>query len=143
MEELGMNGMYGGGMGWGYWIALFLMGGTNVWTIVMYFLERKKRKIEQTNNVKDVDLKEFETLQKQLEYQDERMENYETKLREREKIDDELRKELTEIKRGKYESDMLIMKLQRKISEKDILYANDACMDQSCPNRVKPIINPK
>lgn len=82
------------------WILTFILGGTNVWTVVMYVLERKKRALENKSAQTDIDDKEFETLKKQLEYQDIRLNNYEQKMREKETLDDEMRSQMVELKRG-------------------------------------------
>lgn len=120
---------------WGYWIALFFLTGTNAWSVIMYILERKKRQNEVKKEQKEVDYKEFATLKSQLEYQDERLEDYEIKLKDRERIDDELRKELIEMKRSKFDSDMRVLKLERKLAERDAAYEVDACINYDCPNR--------
>lgn len=113
------------------WILTFVLSGTNLWTIVMYFLDKRKRDLENKSSQADLDDKEFETLKKQLEYQDSLIEKYEAKLKERDSIDDELRSELMIIKRGKFEAEKLVLKLQIK-------YDEDACLQLNCPNRIKP-----
>ncbi len=118
------------------WILTFLLGGTNVWTIVMYALECKKRALEHKSAQADIDDKEFETLRKQLEYQDTLISRYETKLHDYDDISDELRRKLFEIKRQKYESEKLVLKLRIK-------YDSDACLDFECRNRILPNTNQK
>lgn len=123
------------------WILTFILGGTNVWTVVMYVLERKKRALENKSAQTDIDDKEFETLKKQLEYQDIRLNNYEQKMREKETLDDEMRSQMVELKRGKYEAELLVMKLTQKLNENETKYSRDACMVQNCPQRISPKTN--
>lgn len=123
------------------WILTFILGGTNVWTVVMYVLERKKRALENKSAQTDIYDKEFETLKKQLEYQDIRLNNYEQKMREKETLDDEMRSQMVELKRGKYEAELLVMKLTQKLNENKTKYSRDACMVQNCPQRISPKTN--
>ncbi len=121
------------------WILTFILGGTNVWTVIMYVLERKKRTLENKSAQTDIDDKEFETLKKQLEYQDIRLNNYEQKMREMDTIYDDMRAQMVELKRGKYDAELLVMKLTQKLSEKEREYTRDACMVRECPSRLKPV----
>lgn len=143
MEELGMNGMYGGGMGWGYWIALFLMGGTNVWTIVMYFLERKKRKIEVKGTQVDVEQKELNTVRDQFDVFDKRLESYSKALIDAESNIDKLKKENRDMQKDKFSMEMQILKLEQVVKQK----TENECLNFECKQRIKetknPIINPK
>jgi len=118
------------------WILTFLLSGTNLWSIILYILERKKRNLEHKASQADIDDKEFETLKKQLEYQDVRLNGYEEKMREKEAIDDEMRARLVELKRGKYEAEMLVLKLTQKLNEKNLEYDRDACMVKDCSLRL-------
>ena len=121
------------------WILTFLLSGTNVWSIVMFVLERKKRTLENKSTQTDIDDKEFETLKKQLEYQDIRINNYEQKMREMDTIYDDMRAKMVELKRGKYDAELLVMKLSQKLSEKESEYSRDACLVRDCPSRKKPL----
>lgn len=123
------------------WILTFLLSGTNLWSIVLFILERKKRKLEIKSSQADIDDKEFETLKKQLEYQDIRLTSYEEKMREKETLDDEMRARMVELKRGKYEADMLVMKLTQKLNERNLEYDRDACMKKGCAMRESAKIN--
>lgn len=123
------------------WILTFILGGTNAWTVIMYVLERKKRSLENKSVQTDIDDKEFEILKKQLEYQDIRLNNYEQKMREKETLDDEMRSQMVELKRGKYEAELLVMKLTQKLKEKETEYSRDACMVTNCPQRISPKTN--
>lgn len=118
------------------WILTFLLSGTNLWSIILFILERKKRKLDIKASQVDIDDKEFDTLKKQLEYQDIRLNNYEEKMREKETLDDEMRAQMVELKRGKYEAEMLVMKLTQKLNERNIEYDRDACMLKDCSMRV-------
>ena len=104
---------------------------------------RRKRKLE-TDSVAignaasqaEVDDKEFETLKKQLDYQDERLNSYEKKMKERDKLDDEMREEMVKMKRCKYDLEMQVMKLQNQLSVKEDEYRHDACMAHDCDKRI-------
>lgn len=121
------------------WILTFLLSGTNIWSVLMYVMERKKRNLDNKSVQSDIDDKEFETLKKQLEYQDVRLDNYEQKMREKETIDDEIRSQMVALKRGKYDAELLVAKLTKKLHEKESEYSRDACMVSNCPQRINPV----
>lgn len=121
----------------------FVLGGTTLFGLIQWFSERRKRKLE-TDSVAignaasqaEVDDKEFETLKKQLDYQDERLNSYEKKMKERDKLDDEMREEMVKMKQCKYDLEMQVMKLQNKLSVKEEEYRHDACMVHDCAKRI-------
>lgn len=121
----------------------FVLGGTTLFGLIQWFSERRKRKLE-TDSVAignaasqaEVDDKEFETLKKQLDYQDERLNTYEKKMKERDKLDDEMREEMVKMKQCKYDLEMQVMKLQNKLSVKEEKYRRDACMAHDCTKRI-------
>lgn len=121
----------------------FVLGGTTLFSLIQWFSERRKRKLE-TDSVAignaasqaEVDDKEFETLKKQLDYQDERLNSYEKKMKERDKLDDEMREEMVKMKQCKYDLEMQVMKLQNKLSVKEEEYRHDACMVHDCTKRI-------
>lgn len=121
----------------------FVLGGTTLFGLIQWFSERRKRKLE-TDSVAignaasqaEVDDKEFETLKKQLDYQDERLNSYEKKMKERDKLDDEMREEMVKMKRCKYDLEMQVMKLQNQLSVKEEEYRHDACMVHDCAKRI-------
>jgi hypothetical protein len=118
-------------------ITTFIFGGTNVWTIILYIIERKKRKLDLTSQQQAIDDKEFDTLKNQLDYQDERIKNYEAKMKERDALDDELRAAMLDLKRGKYDADITALRLSRKLKEKELDYERDACLNYNCTQRIK------
>ncbi|MBR0078116.1 MAG: hypothetical protein IJP72_06950 [Bacteroidales bacterium] len=121
----------------------FVLGGTTLFGLIQWIAERRKRKLE-TDSVAignaasqaEVDDKEFETLKKQLDYQDERLNSYEKKMKERDKLDDEMREEMVKMKRCKYDLEMQVMKLQNQLSVKEEEYRHDACMVHDCTKRI-------
>lgn len=121
----------------------FVLGGTTLFGLIQWIAERRKRKLE-TDSVAignaasqaEVDDKEFETLKKQLDYQDERLNSYEKKMKERDKLDDEMREEMVKMKQCKYDLEMQVMKLQNKLSVKEEEYRHDACMVHDCTKRI-------
>lgn len=123
----------------------FVLGGTTLFGLIQWFAERRRRKLE-TDSVAignaasqaEVDDKEFETLKKQLDYQDERLNSYEKKMKERDRLDDEMREEMVKMKRCKYDLEMQVMKLQNQVAVKDEEYARDACMVRDCGKRIRP-----
>lgn len=128
-----------------FWIlTTFIFGGTSLWQIVEKIIDayrsRKKDQIERQQLQGDVDDKEFETMRKQLEFQDQRLEDYERKMREKEENDDKMREELIAMKRNKYELEDKYLKLERKYIEKSTQYNRDACLNRECALRVHPEI---
>ncbi|MBP5400310.1 MAG: hypothetical protein J6Y35_01630 [Bacteroidales bacterium] len=121
----------------------FVLGGTTLFGLIQWFSERRKRKLE-TDSVAignaasqaEVDDKEFETLKKQLDYQDERLNSYEKKMKERDKLDDEMREEMVKMKRCKYDLEMQAMRLQNQLAVKEEEYRRDACMVHDCAKRI-------
>lgn len=121
----------------------FVFGGVTFFEFIKWIVQRRKRKLE-TDSVAignaasqaEVDDKEFETLKKQLDYQDERLNSYEKKMKERDKLDDEMREEMVKMKQCKYDLEMQVMKLQNKLSVKEEEYRHDACMVHDCTKRI-------
>ncbi len=113
MEEIGM------GSNWGYLLGLFLLGGTNIWTVVMYFLERGKRQQEVRGTAADVDHKEFETMRDQFEVFDKRLENYSSALLAAESTIKELRDLNDELQKDKLDMGLKIFKLEQASKQKD------------------------
>lgn len=120
----------------------FLLGGTTLFSVIQWAAEKRKRKLEAdgiaiTNAASqvEVDDKEFETLKKQLQFQDERIASYEQKMKERDKLDDEMRNEMIDIRRSKYELEVKVMKLSRQLATKEEEYARDACFVRGCEKR--------
>lgn len=126
-----------------FWIiSTFILGGTSLWQIIEKIVDiyryRKKDRIERQSLQGDVDDKEFETLRKQLEFQDKRLEDYERRMREKEESDDRMREGLITLKREKYELENKYLKLERKYTEKSTQYNRDACLNRECELRQRP-----
>lgn len=125
--------MYNAGMDWGYWIAMFLLGGTNVWTVIMYILERKKRNIDLKGTKAEVDQKEFSTVRDQFEVFDKRLESYAQSLLEAENLNKKLRSEMQEMEKSKYALEIKIIKLEKLILQK----SENECINFECRNRIR------
>ena len=117
-----------------------LLGGTSVVAIVKWISEKKKRDIENAGKQIEVDNLEFETLKRQLEFQDERFNSLEAKMKERDKLDDEMRNEMIVVKRSKYELEVTVLRLSNQLTVKEEEYNRDACLNKECKVRQKPII---
>lgn len=115
-----------------------LLGGTSVVAIVKWISEKKKRDIENAGKQIEVDNLEFETLKRQLEFQDERYNSLEAKMKERDKLDDEMRNEMIVVKRGKYELEVTVLRLSKQLTVKEDEYNRDACLNKECKVRQKP-----
>lgn len=132
-----------------FWIlTTFIFGGTSLWQVIEKIIDlhrnRKRNRIETQGAQNDVDDKEFETMRKQLEFQDKRLDDYERRMREKEEMDDRLREDLIALKREKYELENKYLKLERRYAEKETQYQQlerkyqcDACLDRECTTRVK------
>lgn len=120
------------GMGIGYWIITTVFGGTSVWGIIMWLLERKKRNLDTANVQQDIDDKEFEGLKKQIEFQDARILNYDAKLNTYEQLFDELRNNYLTIKKNKFEIEQKVLDLEKKL----FLSKKSECLVDNCPNRI-------
>lgn len=121
-----------------------VFGGTSIVAIIKWLSGRKKRKaetkgmdIDNANKQVAVDDLEFETLKKLLEYQDERVKSYEDKMKERDRLDDEMRNEMINIKRCKYELEATVLRLKHQLSVKEEEYNRDACLVKNCQMRQK------
>lgn len=125
--------MTGGGNGLGYWIAMFALGGTNVWTIVLYFLEKGKRKVEEKSAIVDVEHKEFETMRDQFAVFDERLENYSRSLIEAENLIENLKQEKRDMQKDKFNMEMKILQLEHLVKQKE----ENECLDKHCQHRIK------
>lgn len=133
-----------------FWIlTTFIFGGTSLWQVTEKTIDllrnRKRNRIETQGAQNDVDDKEFETMRKQLEFQDKRLDDYERRMREKEEMDDRLREDLIALKREKYELENKYLKLERRYAEKESQiqqlerrYQCDACLDRECTARVRP-----
>lgn len=122
-----------------------LLGGTSVFAVIQWILEKKKRaaelkgmEISNDSAQSDVDDKEFETLRKQLEFQDERIAAYESKMKQCDAICDEMRQELISIKKIKYDLESQVISLKSKLSSRESDYQRDSCMRCGCPDRESP-----
>lgn len=118
-----------------YLVTVFVLGGTNVWTIIMYISERRKRKLEEKGQQLDVDAQEFNNLKQQLEYSDERIKMFYEQLTKMEKVIVELRSNLLK-------EQQLNSELQLKLTDVEAKYKriiDKACMKAStCELRIQP-----
>ncbi len=118
-----------------YLVTVFVLGGTNVWTIIMYISERRKRKLEEKGQQLNVDAQEFNNLKQQLEYSDERIKMFYEQLTKTEKVIVELRSNLLK-------EQQLNSELQLKLTDVEAKYKriiDKACMKAStCELRIQP-----
>lgn len=118
-----------------YLVTVFVLGGTNVWTIIMYISERRKRKLEEKGQQLNVDAQEFNNLKQQLEYSDERIKMFYEQLTKMEKVIVELRSNLLK-------EQQLNSELQLKLTDVEAKYKriiDEACMKAStCELRIQP-----
>lgn len=118
-----------------YLVTVFLLGGTNIWTVIMYFSERRKRKLNEMELQHNVDAQEFNNLKQQLEYSDARIEKFYDQLTEMEKVIAELRSNLLKEQQLNYEYQLKLMDVESKYKQTK----DEACVKAStCELRIQP-----
>ncbi|MDD4847306.1 MAG: hypothetical protein PHR53_00875 [Bacteroidales bacterium] len=113
-------------------IILFLLSGTNLWTIVMYFLERRKRKLSERQQSIDVDAAEFDSLKKQLQFQEEQIAKFIENEKKRDELDDIQRAQIIEIKRCKHDIELKLVSVEHKLK----IAESKVCERLDCERRI-------
>lgn len=114
-------------------ILIFVLGGTNLWTIISYVVERRKRKLLEKQTELDIDSSEFANIRTQMGYYEEQIEKFIEKERKRDAMDDEMREAFIEIKRKKHEIEIKVVNLEQQLR----VSQNLCCNRTDCESRIK------
>ena len=99
-----------------------LLGGTNIWTIILYIAEKKKRRLEIEKQQTDNDVLNLEALKNQIDYMETLMKRYRDNEVARNKLNDEQSKIIIELKKLLTDKELKIIELNKKLT-----IANSAC----------------